>query len=235
MVKPTGDYSPPKAFKSAFNCASCGAYAQQTWYGLGAAKIPDDADLDPRVRDALATAIPRKLVPNHFGSECAHCRVMAIWWKDDVIWPRIGVAPRPNQDMPPDSRRNYEEANSIVNDSPRAAAALLRLAIEELCVRLGAKGRTLNDRIGYLVNEGLSPRIQRALDVVRVTGNQAIHPGHIDMQDDVSTALSIFPLVNLITEEMISRPNRVNKLYEEVPTAIRASIEKRDKKNGGKK
>ena len=187
------------------------------------------------MRDLLTKALPRELVANFFGSECEHCREIAIWRKDELIWPRVGVAPRPNRDMPSSCRGVYEEANTIVNDSPRAAAALLRLVIEELCVHIGADGQTLNDRIGYLVKEGMSPKIQKALDVVRVTGNQAIHPGHIDVEDDIDTALSIFSLVNLITEELISTPNRVNKMYAELPAGIRDDIKRRDNKHSGKK
>ena len=183
----------------------------------------------------MTKSLPRELVPDLFASACDHCREIGIWRKDDLIWPKLGVAPRPNPDMPPSCRSVYEEANRIVNESPRAAAALLRLVIEDLCVHLEAKGGDLNDRIGYLVKEGLSPQIQRALDVVRVTGNQAIHPGRIGREDDVDTALGIFPLVNLITEEMISKPRRVNELYKELPSSIRASIERRDEKHRRKK
>lgn len=123
---------------------------------------------------------------------------------------------------------DFEEARSIVNASPRGAAALMRLVIQKLCAHLGEKGKSIDDEIGSLVAKGLSPLIQRALDVVRVVGNESVHPGTIDMRDDRETALRLFELVNLIADQMISQPNVVKKLYDQLPAEKLAAIEKRD-------
>ena len=51
-------------------------------------------------------------------------------------------------------------------------------------VHLELKGKNIDDDIGALVKRGLDARIQKALDVVRVVGNNAVHPGQIDLRDD---------------------------------------------------
>jgi hypothetical protein len=116
----------------------------------------------------------------------------------------------------------------ILDLSPRGAAALLRLGIQKLCKHLGETGENLNADIAALVKKGLDVRVQRALDVVRVIGNNAVHPGHIDLRDDRATAEKLFGLVNLIAELMISQPKHVQELYESLPEDARKAIERRD-------
>jgi len=146
-----------------------------------------------------------------------------------VIYPEdTGVEP-PNLDLREDIREDYLEARSIVNKSPRGAAALLRLCIQELCEQLGEKGKNLNDDIAGLVKKGLPVKIQRALDVVRVIGNNAVHPGQIDVKDDRDTAIRLFELVNLIVYDSITHPKEVDKLYESLPESQLEAIQKRDK------
>lgn len=146
-----------------------------------------------------------------------------------MVHPLIQSGPLPNPDLPEDIKRDYEEARSIVSLSPRGAAALLRLAIEKLCKHLDAIGRDLNAQIGYLVGQGLDPQVQKALDIVRVIGNEAVHPGQIDMGDDARTAASLFDVVNSISERMITHPKHIDEMYERLPEGKRKGIEERDK------
>jgi hypothetical protein len=112
----------------------------------------------------------------------------------------------------------------------RGAAALLRLAIQKLCKHLGEKGKNIDNDIGALVEKGLDGRIQKALDIVRVIGNNAVHPGQIDLRDDRATAEELFDLVNLIAETMINQPKHIEELYDRLPQGAREAIEKRDRK-----
>ena len=120
------------------------------------------------------------------------------------------------------------EAKAIVNKSPRGAAALLRLCIQKLCEQLGEKGKNINDDIANLVKIGLPVKIQQALDVVRVIGNNAVHPGQIDLRDDQDTAMKLFELINVIAEVMITQPKEVERLYQSLPQTAREAIQKRD-------
>ena len=60
-------------------------------------------------------------------------------------------------------------------------------------------------------------------------GNEAVHPGQMDLKDDLNTAETLFGLVNLIAEKMISEPKHVDAVYESLPQGKREAIERRDK------
>jgi hypothetical protein len=130
--------------------------------------------------------------------------------------------------MPTNVKEDFIEARNIVNASPRAATALLRLALQKLMVHLGESGKNINDDIANLVKKGLSPTIQKALDAVRVVGNNAVHPGELDLKDDNETAVALFGLVNLIVNARITQPKEVDELYSKIPTGAKEAIEKRD-------
>lgn len=171
-------------------------------------------------------------VHNVWFSRCFNCDEIAIWICDRMIYPQHGEAPPANPDLPPEIARDYHEASSILDLSPRGAAALIRLAIQKLCKHLGQPGQNINDDIKALVAGGLDPRVQQALDAVRVIGNNAVHPGQIDLRDDRATAESLFRLLNLVAEKMISEPKHVDEVYSALPEDARKAIEKRDGKNG---
>lgn len=164
-------------------------------------------------------------------SRCFNCKKIAVWVYDRLLFPPELHGEEPNIDIPDDVLLDYEEARSILNLSPRGAAALLRLAIQKLCKFLGEKGENINDDIASLVKKGLSPIMQKSLDVVRVVGNEAVHPGSLDLRDDMDTASKLFRLVNLIAEQMISHPKHVNDMYDGLlPESKKKQIEKRDAK-----
>lgn len=132
--------------------------------------------------------------------------------------------------MPNDVRRDFEEARLVVDDSPRSAAALLRLAIQRLLDNhLEVEDGRIYDQIGSLVKQNrISPPIQRALDSVRVVGNNSVHPGEMDMDDNRDTALALFKLVNVIVDETIGRDERIDDFYDTLPEGPKEGIENRD-------
>lgn len=58
-----------------------------------------------------------------------------------------------------------------------------------------------------------------------MVGNEAVHPGTMDLNDDPETAIALFNLVNIITEAMITQPKMIESLYEKLPTEKREQIE----------
>jgi hypothetical protein len=130
--------------------------------------------------------------------------------------------------MPDEIRTDYEEARGIAGASPRAAAALLRLAVQKLCKHLGERGENINQDIANLVKKGLNVDIQRALDVVRVVGNNAVHPGQIDLNDTPQVCEQLFGLVNMIIERMIVEPKKLGDLFFALPESTLEAIQRRD-------
>ncbi len=168
------------------------------------------------------------IIQNLYISKCYNCSEISIWFGKTLAWPQRGKATSPNPDMPEGAMTDYEEASLIVGASPRGAAALLRLAISKICIALGCDGKNLNNDIAELVSKGLDVRVQQALDIVRVVGNNAVHPGELDIKDDLETAESLFGLVNLIVEIMISQPKEVGKMFSKLPQGAVNAIQKRD-------
>jgi uncharacterized protein DUF4145 len=166
-------------------------------------------------------------------SQCFTCDKFAIWIADDLIYPNNPTSIVPNEEMPEKIRTDFIEAASIVDKSPRGAAALLRLSIQNLMVHLGLKGKKIDEDIGELVKRGLDRRIQQALDVVRVVGNSAVHPGEIDLRDNKATAFELFKLVNLIVEAMIATPKHIEEMYSALPQGKLDAIKARDNRDKG--
>lgn len=171
---------------------------------------------------------PDATLYNSMVSECYNCSKIAVWVKSKLVYPAIKPHIEPNEDMPPEISATFKEAVLIVNESPKSAAALLRLCIQHLCIYLGKPGKKIDDDIASLVKDGLHPTIQKSMDIVRVVGNESVHPGTINVSDDKDLALKLFDLVNLVTEQMISIPKGVDALYSKLPESKRKAIEARD-------
>lgn len=169
------------------------------------------------------------LVGNIAFARCGRCDAWSVWCEEEQIYPREISVEDPNVDLPDEVKVDYIEAATILQDSPRGAVALLRLAIQKLCDSLVEGGADLNTKIGELVKNGLDQRIQKALDAVRVIGNEAVHPGQINLNDSSEVAHQLFKLVNLIGRRMITEPAEVDEIYSLLPPDKRAGIEARDK------
>ena len=208
---------PPKYEESAFNCPICGAYAKQDWYIM------------TKAIQSYNGQSHRGNVDGYKVAQCNHCGQHSFWQDEKMIFPFTGTAPLPNPDLPDEIKEDYNEARNIVELSPRGAVALLRLAIQKLCVHLGEEGKNINTDIGNLVKKGLNEKMQKALDSVRVVGNNAVHPGVIDLKDDIEIARKLFAFVNIIADVMITQPNEINKFYDEtIPENLKSAIDKRD-------
>lgn len=219
----TAPYEEPALNKTAFNCPFCNAYATFQW------------------SDVTATFPKEQTKIEYKAAQCVRCQKWTMWtyeikdrnsfggiWVGSLVCPLKLTSPLPHKDLPASCKSEYDEARHVLPFSPRASAALLRLCIEKICKELGASGKDLNGNVGELVKKGLDPRIQKALDVVRVTGNNAVHPGTMDLADDNELVNKLFKLVNLIVEEMITKPNEIDSLYEALPGSARQAIERRD-------
>jgi len=203
-------YTPPQFGSTSFNCPFCNAFSRQS-----------------RASGAYYSA-GYKSLDNVMVCFCSHCHRFSIWIDSKLIYPNFSGIEPPNQDLEEDVQNDYGEAAEILQRSSRGAAALLRLAIQKLCIQLGEKGSDLNTDIGNLVKKGLPKKAQQSLDALRVIGNEAVHPGQIELKDDIKTASALFRLVNFIAEKLITEPNEIDEIYSKIPNGKKDQIEKRD-------
>lgn len=203
-------YFPPVYEGKSFSCVHCGVLAVQSWTTLYISTSHAN----------IGTDFKR--------CTCTHCRDDSFWYQRRLIIPSAASVAPPHPDLPEDCKADYDEARDVAGRSPKAAAALVRLVLQKLMVDLGEKGDNINADIKSLVGKGLPVMVQQALDYCRVVGNNAVHPGEINLNDTPEIAHSLFEMVNFIVEDRIARPKQIQTLYDQLPQGARDAIEKRD-------
>ena len=212
-------YYPPEYRKDEFNCAHCRVFAHQIWSKLRASDLLEVVYLP----SALLTV-----------SKCKHCNKWSIWIEESLVYPAQITVEDPNDDMPDEVKKLYRESAQVLSISPRAAAALLRLGLQILLGAVGGDGKNINDDIGKIVESGVEPETQRALDILRVFGNSGAHPGKIKLDEDPGLVHKMYGLMNYVTDRLITQKNQINELFKGLPEGIKDQIESRDSKNKNK-
>lgn len=206
-MPPNDGYTPPEVDKDAFNCPYCEAYASQSWRKLA---LSDNS---------LSQQGPVPSVKDGKQGRCQNCGQYHIWVNGEMIYPKGSAAPLPADDMPEPVKQDYREARQVVEDSPKAAAALLRRAIEGLVDHLldDPEDHLYSD-IQTLADGGIiDDRIRKAFDAIRVSGNDYTHAGRIYAEDNREKALQLFELTNTIVRTTIADDRLIDELYEDIP------------------
>ena len=240
---------PPQLWDESFSCPHCNVLAVQNWhnerifleklfsyqyqlfldYSIGIADYRQEA-----IKNFLSEIKPRFLGfsdRQYIIAECTHCKKFSIWIDKKMVYPLIPTSLPPNEDMPEDVKKTYEEARQVQPFSVRASAALLRVALEQLTAHLGEKKGTLNTKIKNLKKKGLSVEVIQILDIVRIYGNEGgNHVGVIDLEDkdNEDTVDRLFKLVNSIVSQTISIKKDTKSLLEGLPQNKKEGIKNRD-------
>jgi hypothetical protein len=219
------NFTAPEFKLEAFHCPVCGTYAHMNWYELYSGQ--NDADIPYCV------------------AVCSRCKKTSLWLvteyietkfsqqarQAELIFPDNGFAALPEEDMPTDVKSDYIEAAKIFSRSPRGAAALLRLGLQKLCKHLGQEGKDINKDIRNLAAQNiLPPLVVKVADTVRITGNNAVHPGEMSDEDFDHVASKMFDLLNFIVKKGISEPKELEALYSLTPEGPRKEAETKDAK-----
>ena len=242
-------YVPPGPHKQSFTCPRCEVLAQQNWYHLlydqegRIVRISKWAhDISTKLNHPLSTIgsdslnpfltlvskLPSDLSPvtesqNHLNiAFCQHCDRFTLWLGDAMIYPQTGGARPPHEDMPPQIRKLYEEARGVLPASPRASAALLRVALEGLLEEVGYRQGRLADRLKKAHEDGkLSASTYKLAETLRYAGNAAAHyePWKIDPsqgEEDREMVRKLFEFVKEVTEELVAKPRRLEEMAREI-------------------
>ncbi len=207
-------YYPPKYQNKQFHCVHCGVFASQDWSKLGRVTFHGFIELDYDL------------------CICEHCKKKSVWKTQTktLVDPVSTFHLQPHEDMPEEIKSLYIEASSVLDLSPKAGAALMRLALQNLMPLIGANIGKLDKDIAKLVADGMPAEIQQALDYCRVVGNNAVHPNELNLDDTPDMVTTMFEMINFIVEEKIAKPKRIAEMFSKLPKGAIDSITKRDSK-----
>lgn len=233
-------YIKPERHKKSFTCPHCNAISLQSWVNknlIVSGNYQGVKQYDLSDSKKLVGYIPggnyktsnsdQEILNTIDISICTNCTKSTIWIDGKLLFPNALQVPDANTNMPEKVRQVYYEAAEVFNISVKSSGALLRLAIQYLCKELGYDC-DINEAIKKMVAKGLDERVQKSLDIIRVIGNNAVHPGEINLDEEKETVMSLFNLLNFIVEEMISKENEINKIFAALPQKNLEAINKRD-------
>ncbi|MFC2754323.1 MAG: DUF4145 domain-containing protein [Candidatus Nanogingivalis sp.] len=243
-------YYIPKYFGRSFNCPHCRVYSRQEWGYLRSRDLNDeDHDsyteydgpnfVDLNTGYEYPDSNTKYVGPDPLGdiclddsfavSRCDHCKEWVLWKDLKIIYPRSITVENPNPDMPEVAKGLYMESAKILQDSPRASAALLRLALQEILneVVKGGVKNNINKNIGILSKE-VDEDTWKAMDLIRIIGNNAVHPGEIQVEEENTEYM--YNLLNIIVQKTISNKKHIDDRFKRLPKSIRESINRRSNK-----
>lgn len=230
-------YIAPKFLFQSFTCPFCNCVSTMTWKELMLYQ-----EIHPLITDGPLTSFSgfvSALCHNHF------CTNRTIWkvtkfadvtndldqyqelpTEAEMIYPTFGLAPPPAEDMPESARIDYNEAALIFKISPRSASALLRLATQKIFIELEKKHNIVHDEskkehldtiIKSFTNSGiLDQTLNEAANSLRLTGNNAVHPGKLELDHITEITTVLFEFINIIVYELISKPQKINDTYKKI-------------------
>ena len=216
----------PQLGAEPFSCPHCNAVAHQDWFSVflkpesatdavvltpeAAITLTERDDDDDRQRgEQLLERLKKNDLTYHYEkypqnvkvkmvnlhlSSCYNCNGFSVWVRDRLVFP-FRVAERPDL-----VATDFEEAATILDKSPRGAAALIYLCIQTLMPLVKENGRHLDDEIASLLSKGLQVEIEEAMDALRTLGNNGAHSGQIDLKEDKATTTRIVALLKMIVE-----------------------------------
>lgn len=251
---------PDERFAQAgFKCPHCGREAQQNWFAAYAKRLENGQvnatwlsneflwataqqsgqtesfppGFQAQFRDVRLQgthSLNASQVDNLSLSVCYSCKRFSVWHCDKIVVPSQETDLKVHPDLPAYCRTDFSEACAVASSSPRAAAALLRACMEKLLIDLTQK-ETPAEAIQDLIVRGIDPSVAQAMDIVRVTGNKALH-GYQLAEDEINAAPvdTLIDLLNYIVEDRITKPAQMASLFAKLPDKDKLAIEKRNGK-----
>ena len=136
-----------------------------------------------------------------------------------MLYPSSGFASAlpAHHKMPDFIKADYDEALAVHGVSKKASAALLRLSLQKLLYYIGGKGDNIYSDINFLAEQKvISEKIKMVADILRIAGNNAVHPSKIKHSSFIEISDRLFGFINMIVEEVIAKggADEVEKIYK---------------------
>ncbi len=96
----------------------------------------------------------------------------------------------------------YQEAVDIAERSPASACALLRLLLRTLIGAAGVRSRHIVRDIETLVTQGAPMGLMRALDVLKLSDNEARRPGEVNLLNGHREAQNLMLVIHLFVKHV---------------------------------
>ncbi len=133
------------------------------------------------------------------------------------IYLKISTAPAVGEEFSANIQEIIEEARLVFDASPRAALALLRVALEHICTDKGFKNGYLKGRLENLIKDKqLSQEIIDDLTLIKALGDDSVHAIPIIEGDTKELATLAFNLVANIGDTLYTQPNRRKSLLAQL-------------------
>ncbi|WP_078549253.1 DUF4145 domain-containing protein [Litchfieldia alkalitelluris] len=223
-----------------FTCPYCNGDEKQNWFHFKD-KLDKENKIDSvKIGASIALkgiplitkfngTINYKMLSELSFSICAGCTGYIIWKSGIRLYPNEITLPKSSKYMPKDAADIFEEARLIFDASPRSSSALLRLSLEMILRSiLNENKKTLNQMIGQLATENIDEHTKKGLDILRYYGNQSVHTGEINIEEDKDSVIFLFDLINYIVDDLIGKKQKIDEQYSKIPHAVRKAILKRD-------
>jgi hypothetical protein len=218
----------PQLGAESFSCPHCNALAHQDWFSLFLKADSDVSDVVVITPEAAMSMVERfddeddrkrgeqfverlknndityqyqkysqnlkvKMVNLHL-STCYSCNEFAVWVQDRLVFPTTV------EEIPTLRQEDFEEAAAVLDRSPRGVVALIHLCVHKLMPLLAESGKIVDEEIASLARKGLRVEIQEEMDLLRRIGDNAVHPGEIDLKGDKATETKLFESLKQIVE-----------------------------------
>jgi hypothetical protein len=207
-----------------YTCPYCGHEQAYTQDSHGNTHIGFNSGL--LSRGATLTADARKDIFKIHWFKCSNKKCLkvcitainALDGKQIDIMPKVTIKHFPDY-IPQQIRNDYEEASTIIDDSPKAAATLFRRCLQGMIHDFwGIKEKNLNAEISSL--QGKVPVTQwKAIDSLRQIGNIGAHMEkdvNVIVDIDVNEAKTLQKLIELLIEKWYKNRYDEEQLYASI-------------------
>ncbi|OAJ35319.1 DUF4145 domain-containing protein [Piscirickettsia salmonis] len=221
-----------KITKEGFICPYCDTKAQMTVHILKDIKTKDE--INTIFIDNSRIVVYTCYVCGNSNIALQHLQNNSLI-KEQTIYPKNidqGID-KPNACLPEKCNILYLEAASILNNSPRSSAALLRQALEEICKILGATKGNLVDKIEKIVKDNNLTHIHELMSIVRVIGNTGAHAtaeiNFNDTENSKEFVIPLFKLLNAIAKQTFEEEKDIKEFKESLPKNLLKKIKNASK------
>lgn len=219
-------YVAPSYMEKVFTCPYCDVTATQFWYGNSTAKsaqLIKDTTLNAYKLSFSNSFCADREIKDWLFAKCASCKRISVWHKKEMVHPFCSPVAEPNSDMPEEVKAQYIEASKIAFLSPAASAALLRLGLQLLLKDILEKDSTGNifKDIKLLEQHPIDSNLIKALDIIRISGNESVHPGTLNLNDNKDDVFYLFDLLNMVCDQFYTQPRKMEEMYNKLPKSKR--------------